>query len=195
MASVEVLAGPATSGGGEQKQAIVAAAFGPGAVVRRGATGRRDAEFDLSLAAGSSSRGQWVRSGVVARAGDGVAIPACASDRDRIRGQRPCGSRLRCRPLCGGCRRGVSATMIPVPSGVRVWPAVGRTDMRKGMDRLALQVQQALGCDPHAGDLYVFRGARGDLLKISRSKACWRHPAPSHHPWPRPSEYAFRPRD
>src|ERR1700730_8509815 len=69
MASVEVLAGPATSGGGEQKQAIVAAAFGPGAVVRRGATGRRDGEFDLSLAAGSSSRGQWVRSGVRQYAG------------------------------------------------------------------------------------------------------------------------------
>src|SRR5439155_1022699 len=56
--------------------------------------------------------------------------------------------------------------MIPVPSGVRVWLAVGRTDMRKGMNGLALQVQQALGRDPHAGDLYVFRGARGDLLKI-----------------------------
>jgi transposase len=56
--------------------------------------------------------------------------------------------------------------MIPVPSGVRVWLAVGRTDMRKGMNGLALQVQQELGRDPHAGDLYVFRGARGDLLKI-----------------------------
>jgi transposase len=56
--------------------------------------------------------------------------------------------------------------MIPVPSGVRVWLAVGRTDMRKGMNGLALQVQQVLGRDPHAGDLYVFRGARGDLLKI-----------------------------
>jgi len=56
--------------------------------------------------------------------------------------------------------------MIPAPSGVRVWLAVGRTDMRKGMNGLALQVQQALGRDPHAGDLYVFRGARGDLLKI-----------------------------
>ena len=32
--------------------------------------------------------------------------------------------------------------MIPVPSGVRVWLAVGRTDMRKGMNGLALQVQQ-----------------------------------------------------
>ena len=26
--------------------------------------------------------------------------------------------------------------------------------------------QAALGRDPHAGDLYVFRGARGDLIKI-----------------------------
>src|SRR5438128_5077935 len=56
--------------------------------------------------------------------------------------------------------------MSPVPSGVRVWLAVGRTDMRKGMNGLALRVQQVLGRDPHAGDLYVFRGARGDLIKI-----------------------------
>jgi transposase len=56
--------------------------------------------------------------------------------------------------------------MIPVPGGVRVWLAVGRTDMRRGMNGLALQVQEALRRDPHAGDLYVFRGRRGDLIKI-----------------------------
>jgi len=56
--------------------------------------------------------------------------------------------------------------MIPVPSGVRVWPAVGRTDMRKGMNGLALQVLHVLDRDPHAGDFYVFRGVRGDLIKI-----------------------------
>jgi transposase len=56
--------------------------------------------------------------------------------------------------------------MIAFPSSVRVWLAVGRTDMRRGMNGLALQVQQSLGQDPHAGDLYVFRGARGDLIKI-----------------------------
>ena len=56
--------------------------------------------------------------------------------------------------------------MIPVPSGVRVWLAVGRTDMRRGMNGLALQVQEALQRDPHVGDLFVFRGARGDLIKI-----------------------------
>ena len=51
--------------------------------------------------------------------------------------------------------------MIPVPSGVRVWLAVGHTDMRRGMNSLALQVQEALKRDPHGGDLYVFRGKRG----------------------------------
>lgn len=56
--------------------------------------------------------------------------------------------------------------MIPVPSGVRVWLAVGRTDMRRGMNGLALQVQEALKRDPFVGDLFVFRGARGDLIKV-----------------------------
>jgi transposase len=56
--------------------------------------------------------------------------------------------------------------VIPVPSGVRVWLAVGHTDMRRGMHSLALQVQQGLGRDPHAGDLYVFRGRKSDLVKI-----------------------------
>jgi transposase len=51
--------------------------------------------------------------------------------------------------------------MIPVPTSVRVWLAVGHTDMRRGMNSLALQVQEKLGRDPHAGDLYVFRGKRG----------------------------------
>ena len=56
--------------------------------------------------------------------------------------------------------------MIPVPSGVRVWLATGATDMRRGMNSLTLQVQEAMGCDPYAGDLYVFRGRRGDLIKV-----------------------------
>ena len=56
--------------------------------------------------------------------------------------------------------------MITPPSGVRVWLAAGVTDMRRGMNGLALQVQQGLHRDPHAGDLYVFRGRRGDLLKV-----------------------------
>ena len=35
--------------------------------------------------------------------------------------------------------------MIPIPSGVRVWLATGHTDMRRGMNGLSLQVQEALG--------------------------------------------------
>jgi transposase len=38
--------------------------------------------------------------------------------------------------------------------------------MRRGMNGLSLMVQEALGRDPYAGDLYVFRGRRGDLIKI-----------------------------
>lgn len=56
--------------------------------------------------------------------------------------------------------------MIPVPSGVRVWLAGGVTDVRRGMHSLAPQVQERLGRDPHAGDLFVFRGRRGDLIKV-----------------------------
>lgn len=51
-------------------------------------------------------------------------------------------------------------------SGMRVWLAAGTSDMRRGMNGLALQVHQVLQRDPHAGDIYVFRGRRGDLVKI-----------------------------
>jgi transposase len=56
--------------------------------------------------------------------------------------------------------------MIPLPGGVRVWIATGHTDMRKGMQGLALLVQERLGRDPHGGDLYVFRGRAGGLVKV-----------------------------
>ena len=56
--------------------------------------------------------------------------------------------------------------MIPLPTGVRVWIAAGHTDMRRGMQSLALQVQQVLKRDPQAGDLYMFRGRSGSLIKI-----------------------------
>jgi transposase len=56
--------------------------------------------------------------------------------------------------------------MIPIAPGVRVWIATGHTDMRRGMNSLALQVQEGLKRDPHGGDLYVFRGKSGKLIKI-----------------------------
>jgi transposase len=51
--------------------------------------------------------------------------------------------------------------MIPIAPGVRVWIATGHTDMRRGMNSLALLVQEAVQRDPHGGDLYVFRGKSG----------------------------------
>jgi len=56
--------------------------------------------------------------------------------------------------------------MMPIPPGLRVWLATGHTDMRKGFDGLALLVQETLKQDPHAGHLFVFRGRRGDLIKV-----------------------------
>jgi transposase len=62
--------------------------------------------------------------------------------------------------------------MIPMPSGVRVWIATGHTDMRRGMQGLALQVQEQLKRDPHGGDLYLFRGRRG-AKRLDRGKFIW----------------------
>ena len=56
--------------------------------------------------------------------------------------------------------------MIPVPAGVRVWLASGQTDMRKGFGGLALLVQEVLKADPNGGHVFVFRGKRGDLIKL-----------------------------
>ena len=56
--------------------------------------------------------------------------------------------------------------MIGFPPGVRVWLATGHTDMRKGFASLALLVQEHLKEDAHAGHLFVFRGRRGDLIKV-----------------------------
>ena len=56
--------------------------------------------------------------------------------------------------------------MIPVPANTRVWLAAGVTDMRRGFATLAAQAEQTLTQDPFAGHLFVFRGRRGDLIKI-----------------------------
>ena len=48
--------------------------------------------------------------------------------------------------------------MTPVPTGRRIWIATGHTDMRKGMNGLALLVREGLKRDPFAGDVYIFRG-------------------------------------
>jgi transposase len=56
--------------------------------------------------------------------------------------------------------------MIAPPAGGRIWLAAGMTDMRKGFDGLTALVQMQLSEDPFSGHLFVFRGRRGDRLKI-----------------------------
>jgi transposase len=56
--------------------------------------------------------------------------------------------------------------VIGLPGNVRVYLACGVTDMRKGFDGLAARVQTTLQLDPYGGALFVFRGRRGDLIKV-----------------------------
>ena len=56
--------------------------------------------------------------------------------------------------------------MIGLPAGTRVWIAAGVTDMRKGMDGLAALAQTVLEQEPFSGHVFVFRGRRGDLIKL-----------------------------
>ena len=56
--------------------------------------------------------------------------------------------------------------MIPVPAQTKVWLAAGVTDMRKGFNGLSALAEKALAEDPFSGHLFVFRGRRGDLIKV-----------------------------
>jgi len=57
--------------------------------------------------------------------------------------------------------------MITVPAGVRIYLAMGSTDMRKGMNGLSILAQEVLKQDPFAGHLFVFRGRQGDWASFS----------------------------
>src|ERR1700760_2556665 len=56
--------------------------------------------------------------------------------------------------------------VIALPAGTRVWLVAGVTDMRCGFQGLAAKVQTALEENPLGGNVYIFRGRRGDLVKI-----------------------------
>jgi transposase len=58
---------------------------------------------------------------------------------------------------------------MPDGLGTRVWLAAGVTDMRKGFDGLAALVQSQLAQStggPFSGHVFVFRGKRGDKIKL-----------------------------
>lgn len=58
--------------------------------------------------------------------------------------------------------------MVGLPANTRVWIVAGHTDMRKGFDGLAALVQTALAQNPFKGHVFIFRGRRGDIVKLLR---------------------------
>jgi transposase len=56
--------------------------------------------------------------------------------------------------------------VIQLPVGTRIWIAAGVTDLRRGFDGLSAQVQNVLHELPFSGHVFVFRGRRGDIVKL-----------------------------
>ena len=60
----------------------------------------------------------------------------------------------------------MSPAISTLSGGTQIWLAAGCTDMRKGFTGLSALVQHALASSPLCGHVFVFRGRRGDLLKL-----------------------------
>jgi len=56
--------------------------------------------------------------------------------------------------------------MIGLGTGTRIWIVAGVTDMRRGFVGLSGMVQTALNENAFSGQVYIFRGRRGDLIKV-----------------------------
>ena len=56
--------------------------------------------------------------------------------------------------------------MISLAPGTKVFLACRPVDLRNGFDGLAAKVQQMIGADPFSGHLFIFRGKRGDYLRV-----------------------------
>jgi len=56
--------------------------------------------------------------------------------------------------------------MISLAAGARIWIAAGVTDLRRGFTGLSAMAQTVLQQDPFGGQVFVFRGRRGDLIKL-----------------------------
>lgn len=56
--------------------------------------------------------------------------------------------------------------MIGPPSNTQIWIAAGVTDLRRGFDGLSALVQNKLEKSPLSGQVFIFRGRRGDLVKL-----------------------------
>ena len=53
-----------------------------------------------------------------------------------------------------------------IPANTQIWVAAGVTDMRRGFTGLSAMVQTALQQSLLSGHVFVFRGRRGDVIKL-----------------------------
>ena len=60
----------------------------------------------------------------------------------------------------------MSGAMIGPPSNAQIWIAAGVTDLRRGFTGLSALVQTKLEKSPLSGQVFIFRGRRGDLVKL-----------------------------
>jgi transposase len=56
--------------------------------------------------------------------------------------------------------------MITLPNNTKIWIAAGATDLRRGFMGLSALVQSKLEQNPLSGQVFIFRGRRGDLVKL-----------------------------
>jgi transposase len=56
--------------------------------------------------------------------------------------------------------------VIELRGGTRIWIAAGYTDLRRGFQGLTTLVETVLEQAPYSGHVFVFRGKRGDLIKL-----------------------------
>lgn len=56
--------------------------------------------------------------------------------------------------------------MITLPPKTHIWIGAGVTDLRRGFDGLSALVQTKLEQSPFSRHVFVFRGRRGDLIKV-----------------------------
>lgn len=56
--------------------------------------------------------------------------------------------------------------MLTLPPSVRIFLCLAPVDMRRSFDGLAAMAEQVVRGDPLSGHLFVFRGRRGDRVKI-----------------------------
>ena len=56
--------------------------------------------------------------------------------------------------------------MMALPANTRIWIAAGVTDLRRGFTGLSALVQTQLEQSPFSGHVFVFRGRRGDIVKL-----------------------------